>query len=155
MPYRLLPVALLALALGACQPSPQTSSEAAVDQAAEADTLMALEREWSDMYGRGDVDGIAALLADESVLLAPGQPPAAGRDSVVSTTRALLAAEAADGVSVSWEPVDAVVSPSGDMAYDWGRATTTLADGTTVEGGYLVVWTREDGEWRVAADLFN
>jgi len=126
-----------------------------VDPAAEREALMALEREWSDMYGRGDVDGIAALLADESVLLAPGRPPAVGRDSVVATTRALLAAEAADGVSVSWEPVDAVVSPSGDMAYDWGRATTTLADGSVVEGGYLVVWTREDGEWRVAADLFN
>ncbi|PAP75451.1 YybH family protein [Rubrivirga marina] len=146
----------LALTLGACQPDPQTNAEAvAVDLAAEREAVMAPERESSAMYGRGDVDGIAALLADESVLPAPVRPPTVGRDSVVAATRALLAAEAADGVSVSWEPVDAVVSPSGDMAFDWGRAATTLADGSVVEGSYLVVWTREDGEWKVAADLFN
>ena len=147
---------LLALILAACQSGPPTTVDPiTVDPAAARDTLMDLEREWSALYGQGDADGIAALLADESVLLAPGRPPAVGRDSVTAATRALLAAEAADGVSVSWEPVDAVVSPSGDMAYDWGRATTTLADGSVVEGSYLVVWTREDGEWKVAADLFN
>ena len=47
------------------------------------------------------------------------------------------------------------ISSSGDMAYDYGRATTTLADGTVVEGSYLVVWTKEDGEWKAAADIFN
>ena len=151
---RTLPLAALALALGACNPSPQPATES-VDLSAERDTLMAMERDWSAMYGQGDADGIAALLADESVLLAPGRPPALGRDSVVAVTRALLAAEAADGVSVSWEPLDAVVAPSGDMAYDYGRATTTLADGSVVEGSYLVVWTRENGRWRVAADVFN
>jgi len=126
-----------------------------LNPAAERETLMALERKWSDMYGRGDVEGIAALLAEDSVLLTPGQSPVVGRENVIEATRALLAADAADGLSVSWEPQAAVISSSGDMAYDYGRATTTLADGTVVEGSYLVVWTREDGEWKVAADIFN
>ena len=155
---RFLPIARLVslLALAACHSGPPTPADpAAVNPAAERDTLMAMEREWSALYGRGDVEGIAALLADGSVLLAPGRGPAVGRDSVVAATRALLAAEVGEGVSVSWEPLDAVVAPSGDMAYDWGRATTTLADGSVVEGSYLVVWTREGGQWKVAADLFN
>ena len=143
---------LLAVALGACNTDAQTDTGSA---GLERETLMALERKWSDMYGRGDVEGIAALLAEDSVLLTPGQSPVVGRENVIEATRALLAADAADGLSVSWEPQAAFISSSGDMAYDYGRATTTLADGTVVEGSYLVVWTKEDGEWKVAADIFN
>lgn len=155
-PLRLGALLLLTVLFGACTADPQARGKpAAVDEAAERETLMALERAWSDLYGQGDVEGIAELLADESVLLAPGLPPVVGRDSVAATTRTLLAAEANDGMSVSWEPRDVFVSPSGDMAYDYGRAQTTMADGTVVEGSYLVVWTKEDGVWKVAADIFN
>ena len=116
---------------------------------------MKLEQECSDMYGEGDIDGIAELLASESVLLVPGEPPAVGRDNVLALTVELLTAEAADRVSVSWKSEAAFVSSSGDMAYDYGRATTELADGTVIMGSYLVVWTKESGEWKVAADIFN
>ena len=153
---RLVAMVILAITLSACNSGPQSDAEsAAVDSAAERETLMALEREWSGMYGEGNVDGIAGLLANESVLLAPGLSPVVGRDSVVAATRALMAAEVTDGMSVSWEPQAVFVSSSGDMAYDYGRARTTLADGSVVEGSYLVVWTKEDGEWKVAADIFN
>jgi len=153
---RLTTFCFFMIVLGACNSEPQVGSESAeVNYAAEREKLMALEREWSGMYGRGDVDGIAELLAEESVLLVPGESPAVGRDSVLSLTRELLAAEAADGMSVSWEPDAAFISSSGDMAYDYGRSKTTLADGSVVEGSYLVVWTKENGEWKVAADIFN
>lgn len=149
-------IVLIAIFLGACKTDIQADAEVAdFNSAEEKETLTTLERKWSEMYGRGDVEGIAALLAEDSVLLAPGRSPAVGRDNVVVATRALLAAEAADGLSVSWEPRAAFVSSSGDMAYDYGRATTTLADGTVVEGSYLVVWTKENGEWKAAADIFN
>jgi hypothetical protein len=41
------------------------------------------------------------------------------------------------------------------MAYDYGAATTILADGSTLQGYYLVVWVKENGQWKVAADMFN
>ena len=84
---------------------------------------MALEQKWSDMYGQGDVDGIAELLTKESILLAPGHSPAVGRGDVVALTRALMDAEAADG--------------------------------SVIEGSYLVVWIKEYGEWKAKADIFN
>ena len=154
--FRYSALAILAMLLSACNTDPQIDAESvAADLAAERQTLMALERKWSDMYGQGDVDGIAALLAKESILLAPGHSPAVGRDDVVALTRALMDAEAADGMSVSWEPQDVFVSSSGDMAFDYGRARSTLADGSVIEGSYLVVWIKEDGEWKATADIFN
>ena len=154
--FRCAALPILAIVLSGCNTDPQIDAESvAADLAAERETLMALERNWSDMYGQGDVDGIAALLAKESILLAPGHSPAVGRDDVVGLTRALMDAEAADGVSVSWEPQDVFISSSGDMAFDYGRATSTLADGSVIEGSYLVVWIKEDGEWKAKADIFN
>ena len=154
--FRCAALAALAMLLSACNTDPQIDVESvAIDTAAERQTLMALEQKWSDMYGQGDVDGIAALLSKDSILLAPGHSPAVGRDDVVALTRTLMDTEAADGVSVSWQSQNAVISSSGDMAFDFGRARSALADGSVIEGSYLVVWINEDGEWKAAADIFN
>lgn len=56
---------------------------------------------------------------------------------------------------VSWKSDFVYVSPAGDMAYDYGTATTRRADGSSIQGHYLVLWVKESGEWKVAADMFN
>lgn len=147
---------ILSIIFGACSTNMQNNrGSAEVDLSIEGETLMTLERTWSDLYSQGDIESIAEFLAEESVLLVPGQPLAVGRDRVLALTRELLASEATDEVSVSWSPDTAFVSSSGDMAYDYGRTKTTLPDGSIIEGSYLVVWTKKDGEWKVAADIFN
>ena len=135
-------------------PSPHPGHPAATSEA-EREKILSLERAWSAMYGGGDVDGIADLLADDTVLLAAGSPPVIGRDAVVAATRAMISEAEAGNVMVAWEPEDAFLSASGDMAWDYGRATTTLADGSVIEGSYLVVWRKERGVWKVVADIFN
>ena len=118
----------------------------------EARQLMALESQWSDMFGAGDIDGITALLAEDTVLLAPGSKPLVGMANVRQATVDMLAAS---DVDVSWVSTEARVAPGGDMAFDYGTATTVLPDGSTSEGAYLVVWVREDGTWKIAADMFH
>lgn len=123
----------------------------AVDPVAAAAEIKALESRWSDLYGAGDLEGIVALMAEESVLIMPQSAPVVGLDAIREATRQMLES----GDEVSWRSDFARVSPSGDMAYDYGAAITTRPDGATIEGHYLVVWVREDGEWKVAADMFN
>ena len=66
--FRCVALAILAIVLSACNTDPRIGAESvAVDRAAERETLMALERKWSDMYAQGDVDGIAELLSVESI----------------------------------------------------------------------------------------
>jgi ketosteroid isomerase-like protein len=146
---RLILILLLPVAMAACNSNSQSIT---VDVAAEEAAIMALEKEWSDMFGAGDLDGIAAILTNDSVLLAPGEAPVVGAGNVRAATQAMLAAGDAE---TSWKSNAAFVAPGGDMAYDYGTATTKLADGSVVEGQYLVVWIREDGQWKVAADMFN
>lgn len=136
------------LALAGCTAD---APPASTDTAAEASEIARLESEWSAMFGAGDLDGITDLLTEDTVLIMPGTPPIVGIDDVREATRAML--ESDD--QVSWRSLHALVAPSGDMAYDYGTATTVLADGTVIEGYYMVVWVKEDGRWKVAADMFN
>ena len=117
----------------------------------DADRIMELEANWSDMFGEKDLDGIMALMADNSVLIMPGAEPIVGVEAIRAATRAMFESED----SVSWRSDHVSISASGDMAFDYGTATTTRPDGSSVTGYYLVVWVREDGEWKVAADMFN
>ena len=117
----------------------------------EAETIMDLEAQWSDHFGARNLDAIMALMAEDTVVIMPGAPPLVGREAVRAATADMLASDA----EVSWKSDFAFVAPSGDMAYDYGTATTRMADGTETTGQYLVVWVKENGEWRVAADMFN
>lgn len=117
----------------------------------EENQIIALESEWSNMFGKQDLDGVMSLMAENSVLIMPGAAPIVGLDEIRQATKMMFES---DG-QVSWKSDFVRVSSSGDMAYDYGTATTKLADGSTVGGYYLVVWVKEDGEWKIAADMFN
>lgn len=147
---RLTLVSLLAatVATASCGGGP---GSAPVDVDTEAKEIMRLESEWSAMFGAKDLAGITALLAQNSALIMPGSLPVVGVEHVRQATRTMLESDDL----VSWKSDFAAVAPSGDMAYDYVSATTTLADGSMVEGHYLVVWVKENGSWKVAADMFN
>ena len=140
-----------ALALSGCVSVAHETPNATVETGTEASRIVDLEAMWSELYGKGDLDGIMALMARDSVLIVPGAAPIVGVEDIRGATKDMLESED----QVSWESSFAYVSSSGDMAYDYGSATTKLADGSSVQGYYLVVWVKENGQWKVAADMFN
>jgi len=157
--FRACLVMLLLTAFAACNSS---SKYEAIDTAAEVVAITQLETEWSEMFGARDLDGVAALMAQNTVLIMPGSEPIVGVDDVRAATEEMLKADGevteemlkADG-EVSWASDFAFVAPSGDMAYDYGTATTKLADASIVKGKYLVVWVKEHDQWKIAAEMFN
>lgn len=144
----------------ACAPPEEAGSETAAatsGQAGEAArtaerTILELSRTWSDKVGEKDTVWIAALHAEDARALPPNAEPVVGRDAVAAFWGELVRTE---GLEISWEPSSAHVSAGGDMAYEFGTYDMTLPDGSTDEGKYLVVWVEEDGEWKVAADMFS
>jgi len=145
---RLCSTILLLTTMVACNSS---SESGAIDTAAEAVAIAQLEIEWSDMFAARDLDSIAKLLAQNTVMVMPGSEPIVGADNVLVATEEMMMSDD----EVSWASDFAFVAPSGDMAYDYGTATTKLADGSVVKGQYLVVWVKEHGQWKIAADMFN
>ena len=152
--WAMLSVAVTAALLAACAapPEPAEEPEPTFDPVAEAQVILALEREWVDRLAADDVDWIVDLHADDAWQLPPGAEPITGAEALRAAWEAMALPE---GLVISWDPMVARVSQSGDMAYDHGRATITNPDGTVVPAKYMVVWVRESGQWKVAADMFS
>ena len=147
----LAPVAALLLAACGGYGEGGMAGADAVDTALEAETIMELDREWAQRFADRDFDWIAALQAENAVLLPPGADIMHGPEDI----RGAWEGMATTIPGTSWEPVMAKVSSSGDMAYAYGTVSAVDADGNATPMKYLEVWVKIDGEWKVAADVFN
>ena len=141
---------IAALALLACQGGSREAavSEPAFDPAAEAAAIMALESEWSAKFQEKDIEWILNLHARDARQMPPNAEPAIGHEALRAAWEGLFELDA------WWESTEAHVSASGDMAYDVGTVTINTPEGP-IPAKYVVVWVREDGEWKVAVDMFS
>lgn len=128
-----------------------------VDVEAEEQRLMELSREWSAVAAGDDVEALMSYWADDAVMMAPDQPPLRGKDAI----RAFVSSAAEiPGFSVSWEPLEAHVSESGDMAYLIEQNQMTMPDSTgalmTEYNKVVTVWRKQDdGSWKNVVDMWN
>jgi uncharacterized protein (TIGR02246 family) len=122
------------------------------DIAKESNAILALERQWCQKLKEKDVDWIVNLFAEQGRQFPPNAEPVVGAQALRAAWEAMANTE---GLEVSWEPAEAHVAASGDMAYDFGAGTITTPDGRIQPAKYLVVWVRQNGEWKVAADMFS
>lgn len=142
-----LSAALGAFLLASCAPA-----EEAVDREAEIETIMELERTWSAKFQEGDIDWIVNRHVANGRTLPPGADPFVGRQAIRQFWSDLYETE---GLSLTFGPSEAHVSEAGDMGYVLGTYEMALPDESEDRGKYVVVWVKEDGEWRIAADMFN
>lgn len=118
----------------------------------EADKIIKLEKKWSDKFNEGDLNWIVNLHATNAIQLPPGGEMIQGKEALKAAWKGMINTE---GLEISWESIEAHVSESGDMAYDYGKVMIRNPDGSKVASKYLVVWVKEGGEWKVIADMFN
>jgi ketosteroid isomerase-like protein len=92
---------------------------------------------------------------DDAVVMMPGEPLRRGKSQI----RAYVAASLrTPGFSISWEPLEGVVSPSGDIGYLIEREHLTFPDGHggTIKqtGRGVTIWRKQpDGSWKNAIDI--
>lgn len=135
-------------ALTACSPK-------APDTAAGAATLKADAPAWFTNYNAGDADGVAALYAEDGVILAPGAPAVVGRAAIRDYLASDIAKTKAAGITLKNDDVtDAGVA--GDMGWITGTFSATDASGAMVDKGkYVTIFRRADGKWPIIRDTWN
>lgn len=127
------------------------------DLDAEAAELMRISREWSDIAGSGDLEATLAYWAADAVMMVPGQPPLRGKQAI----RGYVEASASiPGFTVKWEPLEAQVSSSGDMAYLIERNLVSFQDSTgarvSESSKVVTIWRKQaDGSWKNVIDMWN
>ncbi len=132
-------------------------SEATVDHEAEAQKLMQLSRDWSAMVGAGDLEASIDLWADDALMLPPDMPVLSGKPAI---REYVLGAASIPGFKISWEPVSAHVSKSGDMAYLIERNVIEMdsenGDKIVAHGKVVTVWRKDSGgQWKNVVDMWN
>jgi ketosteroid isomerase-like protein len=135
----------------------ESCGSSAVDTKTEGERLMQISREWSRSAATDSLEKTLSYWADDAVIMSPGQPPVKGknaiREMIMSTTKI-------PGFKISWEPLSASVSKSGDMAYMIEQNQITMNDSlgkpTTEFNKGVTVWRKEaDGSWKNIVDMWN
>lgn len=130
-------------------------SEKAPAKGADVEALMDTSRAWSNAVATGNVDKIVSYWTDDAVVMMPGEPLRRGKAQI----RAYVAASLkTPGFSISWEPLEGVISPSGDIGYLIERDHLTFPDGhggiAKWNGRGVTVWKKQpDGSWKDAIDI--
>lgn len=126
------------------------------DQRAEQQAIRERIRLWVEAAAeRRDARAASGFYTEDGRLLFPNAPIAQGREAVAEIWGRLLGLP---NVTLCFGPDVVEVAQSGELAYDLGKYSLSY-DGPNgrVEdrGKYVVVWKKEGGEWKAAADILN
>jgi len=121
--------------------------------AANADVLVKLEAQFAKAVAERGHAAFADYIADDGVELEDG--------GGISTRDDIRKQPAwPEGTSLSWIPVKADMSASGDLGYTYGNYVykSKNKEGKTVAnyGKYVSIWKKQkDGSWKVVVDMGN
>jgi uncharacterized protein (TIGR02246 family) len=132
--------------------APAFAQEAAAQAGGDDEAkIRDVDAKWSKTASANDVDGTVSYYTDDASLLAPNAPIATGKQAIRASWASLLT----PGNTLSWEAKRVEVSRSGDLAYEIGTYRLAMK-GAQDRGKFVVVWKKQpDGQWKVAADIFN
>lgn len=102
-------------------------------------------------FNQGDAAGVAALYTEDGQLLPPNSHSMRGRQAIQTFWQGAMDM----GIkSATMETVE--VEGHGDTAIEVSTYTLQGEGGQMLDKGkYIVIWKREDGQWRLHRDIFN
>jgi uncharacterized protein (TIGR02246 family) len=105
-------------------------------------------------YKAGDAATIASLYTETATLLPPDATEVAGHEAIQKLWQSWID-EGYKDLTLEAQKVES----SGDLAYEIGEFSLQVpAENNTMvaaTGNYVVVWKREEGNWRLHVDTWN
>jgi len=140
-------IGILALVVAMTGPA---HAGAGADEAA----IRAQTTSWAKAYNGGDAKAVAALYAEDAVLLPPGAPAVSGRAAIQAFFTSEIAGSKAAGVVFVLSPsTDA--GASGKLGWESGTYKATVKSAVVESGKFLSVYRKKDGKWLYIRDTWN
>ena len=131
--------------------APAATTNTAADETAIGD----LNASGFKIYNTHDAAALAALYADDAVLMMPGSQAVRGRDAIKAAYQKDMDAMAKAG-SMNNQGSSSEVGVSGDVAWESNTFNITDKAGKTIDSGkYVTVFARKDGKWAIVRDIWN
>lgn len=114
--------------------------------------IEAVNAKWAELFDKGDFEGVAQLYTVDAIAFPPGSAMVRGRAAIGRMWKGM--AEQVSNPKVTTLEVKRL-SPSAAREIGTFSLTTKGPSPKEVSGKYLVVWERVQGEWKLAADIWN
>jgi uncharacterized protein (TIGR02246 family) len=119
---------------------------------AQKATIEALNAKWTELFSKGDFDGVTKLYTVNAVTLAPGSPMVKGRQAI----GAMLKTISQQVSNLKLTTIDVKrLGPSAIREIGTYSMMTKGASPKEETGKYVVVWERSQGRWMLATDIWN
>ena len=106
---------------------------------------------WEKAYNAKDAAGVAALYAEDGVMMPPNADQAKGRKAIEAHLKQEM-----QMVSGSLDIVTVEHGHDGDLGFARGTFSMTDADGNTLDRGkWVEVRRMVDGKWHIDSDIWN
>ena len=145
--------AVLVVISAGCAPT-GTAAPSAADVSAARSVIEATNAKFVEAMKKGDAATVAAIYADDAVLMLTGEPVMRGGPAILEGLKGMLATATITDFTVNTSDV----MLAGDLAIETGTAamTTKMKDGPEEKNQlkYLTVWKRQaDGGWKIIRDI--
>jgi uncharacterized protein (TIGR02246 family) len=119
-------------------------------EASIREEIVRANQKFMDTFGRKDAAGMAALYTQDGQFLPPNSDFVRGHPAIQQLFQGLFDA----GVTMI-ELHTGEVEQHGDTAYEVSTATIRVGDQAVDEAKYIVIWKRENGQWKLHRDIYN
>ena len=126
------------------------ASPASADEVA----IRAQTTSWGKAYNGGDAKAVAALYAEDALLLPPGASGVRGRAAILQYFTKDIADSKAAGAVFALDP-KTDVGVSGNMGWESGMYKVTVKGAVVETGKFLSVSRKKDGKWLYIRDTWN
>jgi uncharacterized protein (TIGR02246 family) len=147
-------VSWLAAGIVALVGSMASFGHAAAATSADESAIHKQTTDWEKAYNGGDAKAVAALYAEDALLLPPGAPGVNGRAAILEYfTKDIAGSKAAGAVFLVNQKSD--VGVSGNMGWESGTYKVTVRGAVVETGKFLSVSRKKDGRWLYIRDTWN
>ena len=118
-------------------------------------TVAKLDGAWLDAYKAADFDRLAALYAEDALVMAPGREPLKGRGAIRNLFAEDFKYVPKRSITLKSLQVDApstLLMDSGEYTFD---GVSTEGKPVHIVGNYITVFKNVDGKWRTAIEIWN
>ena len=122
--------------------------------AADEAGIRAQTASWAKAYNDGDAKAVAALYADDAILMPPGVPRMKGRAVILEFFTKDIAGSKAAGAIIAIDP-KTEAGVSGNMGWESGTYVVTVKGATVETGKFLSVSRKQGGNWVYLRDTWN
>jgi uncharacterized protein (TIGR02246 family) len=150
MTHKLIALLLGTFLMNACAPQAPAAVATTADEAALKD----ITATWMKAYNSGDADTIAALYAEDAVLMPPHAPVARGRAAI----REFISKDSAEAKSAGVKLVNGAETVGVNGEWGWNSGAYTVQNGagkSLGSGSYLSVSHKVSGKWLYVRDIYN